>query len=91
MNFLENNLDKIDWNYLSVNSGPISLLRKNQDKIDWYLIFSNPSIFEIDYPLLHQRIKLFKEKLMQKCFHADRVVPYWENYNYDIGKDEYFP
>ena len=27
--------------------------------------------------------------LMQKCFHPDRLVYYLENYNYDIGDDEY--
>ncbi len=87
---LETNLDKIDWNYLSVNPGAISFIRKNQDKIDWYLIFSNPAIFEIDYPVLKQRIEPFKEDLIAKCFYPDRLVHYLENYNYDIGENTYF-
>ena len=89
MGFLETNVDKIDWNYLSVNPSAISLLRKNQDKIDWYLIFSNPAIFEIDYRVLQQRIETFKEELIARCFHPDRLVHYLENYNYDIGEDAY--
>ena len=50
---------------------------------------SNPSIFEIDYQTLQQRIEPFKEELIQKCFHPERLVRYLEVYNYDIGDDEY--
>ena len=32
---LEQHPDKIHWDWLSLNSGAISLLEKNQDKIDW--------------------------------------------------------
>ena len=50
---------------------------------------SNPSIFEIDYQALQQRIEPFKEELMKKCFHPDRLVRHLEVYNYDIGEDDY--
>jgi hypothetical protein len=50
---------------------------------------SNPSIFEIDYQTIQQRIEPFKEELIQKCFHPERLIRYLETYNYDIGEDEY--
>ena len=36
-----------------------------------------------------ERIETFKEELIAKCFHPDRLVRYLEVYNYDIGEDEY--
>ncbi len=50
---------------------------------------SNPSIFEIDYQVLGERIEPFKEELIQKCFHPARLVRYLETYNYNIGEEEY--
>ena len=52
-------------------------------------LLTNPAIFEIDYQVLQQRIEPFKEELIQKCFHPDRLVRYLETYNYDIGEEEY--
>ena len=73
---------------MSENPNTIYLLEQNQDKIvEWDVISSNPSIFEIDYQALQQRIEPFKEELIQKCFHPDRLVHYLETYNYDIGED----
>ena len=89
IHLLEQNPDKISWGYLSGNPNGIHLLEKNQDKINCMEIASNPSIFEIDYQALQRRIEPFKEELMQKCFHPDRLVLYLETYNYDIGEDEY--
>ena len=53
--------------------------------------FKNASIFEIDYKALYKRIEPFKEQLIAKCFHPDRLVRYLEKYNYDIGDEEYLP
>ena len=38
---LENNLNKIDWNFLSFNENAIHLLEQNQDKIDWSFLSFN--------------------------------------------------
>jgi uncharacterized protein YciU (UPF0263 family) len=45
---LQQNLDKIDWYWFSLNTneGAIEILRQNQDKIDWEQFSKNPSIFE---------------------------------------------
>ena len=40
---LEQNPDKIDWEYLSYNPNAIHLLEQNQDKIDWNMLSGNPN------------------------------------------------
>ncbi len=86
---LEQNLDKINWNWISKNPNAIHLVEQYPDCGDWKLLLQNPSIFEIDYQVLEKRIEHFKEELIAKCFHPDRLVYYLETYNYDIGDNEY--
>ena len=86
---IEKNLNKIDWRLLSENPQALHLLEENQDKISWWGLSKNVSIFEIDYQKLKTRVEVFKEELMQKCFHPDRLVHYLETFKYDIGEDEY--
>lgn len=57
------------------------------NKLDWCNLSLNPSIFEIDYQVLKNSIEPFKEELIQKCFHPDRLIFYLEQYNYNIGDD----
>ena len=89
IHLLEQRPDKIKWWKLSGNPDAIHLLEQNQDKIDLNFLSTNPSIFVIDYQVLQQRIEPFKEELIAKCFHPDRLVRYLEVYNYDIGEDQY--
>ena len=86
---LERNQNKIDWSNLSGNQNAIHLLELNQGRIDWNIIQQNPSIFEVDYEFLKERISFYKEELIQKCFHPKRLFYYLDSYNYDIGEDEY--
>jgi hypothetical protein len=65
-------------------------LEKNQDKINYNNLSLNKNIFEINYLFLKKRIEIFKEELIQKCFHPSKLIYYLEKYNYDIGSDEYF-
>ena len=46
---LENNIDKVNWDYLSINthSRAIHILEKNIDKVDWSNLSSNPSAIDI--------------------------------------------
>ena len=39
--FINNNIDKLDWSALSNNPNAIHLLEKNIDKIDWKNLSSN--------------------------------------------------
>ena len=80
INLEEKNQDKINWKCLSGNSNAIHLLEQNPDKINWRYSSKNPFVFEIDYQILQQRIEIFKEKIMLKCFHPDRLGRYLENY-----------
>ena len=80
---------ELDWSDLSLHPKAIHLLEENPDKIDWYCLSKNPSIFEIDYDAIKNRVEPFKEELIQKCFHPKRLVYYLEQYKYDIGDDEY--
>ena len=43
-----------------------SLKEQNLDKINWCDLIENPSIFQLDYQALQQRIEVFKEELIQK-------------------------
>jgi hypothetical protein len=49
---LEENQDKINWRYLSVNPNAVDLLELNQYKLNWKYFSLNPSIFEFGGYLL---------------------------------------
>jgi len=40
---LEQNLDKVDWSYLSMNPEAVDMLERHQDKIDWNELSGNPN------------------------------------------------
>jgi hypothetical protein len=88
ISLLEKNQDKINWAYLSSNLNGISLLETNQDKIDWFYLSSNPSIFELDYKFLENRIQIYKEELMMSVFRPLRFNKYLKM-GYNIGDDTY--
>ena len=71
---LEKNQDKIDWGNLSSNPSAIHILEQNLDKSHLFVedLFSNPSIFEVDYDFLKRRMDLFREELIEKTWHPDR-------------------
>ena len=85
---LRKNLDKIMWMYLSLNESreAIQLMEENMDKKDEWnneLLFSNPYIFEYDYEEIQRRCDIYKEELMQVCWHPVRVQRYLDM-GYDI-------
>jgi len=89
IHILEQNIDKINWGLLTLNPNAEKLLNENKDKINWYWISDNPCIFEINYKKLEERINIFKEELIKKIYHPNKLWYYIEKYNYDIGDDEY--
>jgi hypothetical protein len=44
---LEANLDKIDWDRLSVNPNAIHLLESNLDKVEWSVLSGNPNAIHL--------------------------------------------
>ena len=96
IHLLEQNPQNIEFEsqFLCFNSNAIHLvkskyLKSSHNDIKFRHLFGNPSIFEIDYEAIQRRIEPFKESLIQKCFHPDRLRHYLNTYNYDIGDDEY--
>ena len=45
--FIEQNLDKINWTNLSLNSAAIHILEANPDKINWTNLSLNPAAIHI--------------------------------------------
>ena len=80
---------RLDPENLSLNPRATNFLDTNPDKINWFRFSWNQAIFQIDYQALKTRIETFKEELIARCFHPDRLVLYLELYQYDIGDDEY--
>ena len=72
-----------------MNYNAMDILKENQSKINWPSVSGNIGIFEIDYQELKERIKPFREELMQTCFHPDKLARFLYEYNYDIGEDIY--
>ena len=71
-------LEKINWTTLSSNINAISILEKNQDKIDWKILSGNPNIFCCDYDYYKKRMDIYREELMKKVFHPNRLIYYLE-------------
>ena len=44
---LEQNLDKVNWSYLSSNPNAIHLLEQNLDKVEWHNLSSNPNAIHL--------------------------------------------
>ena len=47
IDYLENNMNKINWSCLSENPNAIELLTNNQHKIDWSRLSKNPNAIEL--------------------------------------------
>ena len=90
IDLLEQNLDKINWRYLSMNKNPnvIHLLEQNQDKISWTWLSTNPNIFEIDYEAMKQRLfdTGLAEKLVKKVFNPQRLFKICNDYNIEFDE-----
>ena len=78
ISILEKNLDKVDWRYLSGNSNAISILEKNQDKVNFLELYLNSNIYTYDYDYYRKRMDLYREELMKKVFHPNRLIYYLE-------------
>jgi hypothetical protein len=85
IHLLEENLEKINWSFLSINPNAIHLLEKNKEKIHWSFLSYNPSIFKkiINYKYLYQRMNVIREELLMKCMHPGRLER-WINMGGDI-------
>jgi len=67
-------LDKIKWDWLSINPNAIHLLEK--------YLSCNPAIFAYDYQAIAERCCLFKRDLMKNRFHP-RHLDQLENWGFN--------
>jgi hypothetical protein len=84
---LQNNLDKVDWYYLSGNPNAIHLLRTNLHKVYCDMLSKNQNaldlLFNYDYEAMKQNNKDFCEELVQKVFNPERLLSLCKTYNID--------
>ncbi len=69
---MDKNIDKINQGMqieLSANPGAMEFLRTYQGLINWNTIWSNPSIFKIDYEGIYWRCDVCKEEMMARIAH----------------------
>jgi hypothetical protein len=64
-------------------------LQQNPDKIEYYDLLLNTSLFTYDYEKLKERISIYKEELIQKVLHPNRLLKYLILYKYNIACEEY--
>ena len=64
---------------LSENPNAIHLLEQNQDKILWCLFSRFYPIFELNYNFLKNRCNIYKEELIKKVMHPNRIMKYLES------------
>ena len=70
---LEQNLDKIDWWWLSRNPAAIHLLEKNPDKISWLWLSENPAIFTYNYKKIAEHRWPINKEIIQNRFHPKNM------------------
>ena len=85
---LEKNLEHIDWDCLSRNSGAIHLLEQCPEKIDWEFLSFNKNamhlLFRLDYSRMKQENDVFKEELMAYVFEPGRLMRLSQQYEVDF-------
>ena len=90
LHIIEQNLDKIDWYFLSCIPVAIHILEKNQDKINWENLSENPAIFVLDTNAMRKQIDNgFAEELISTALHPRHFERNLIQYGYDIGLNEY--
>jgi hypothetical protein len=72
------------WNNLCRNPAAIDYLEKHQDKICYDQIYLNENIFEYDFEIIINKINIYKNELIQKVFHPNRLLNISKIYNVDF-------
>ena len=75
IHLLEENQDKINWLNSSRNPDATHLFENNEEKNFWTRLSRNPSIFKktLNYGIIKERLDIFREELMMKCMHPNRL------------------
>ena len=80
-------MEIIDWGSVNENPYSMELLKENQNMVYWRFIWSNPGIFEYDYPRMKETNSNLLEELVSVVFHP-RNMPCFnslglEEFDYD--------
>jgi hypothetical protein len=77
-------LDKINWITISTNPNAMHIIEQNfNEEVDCLFLLQNPSIFEIDYNYIKERMDIIREELMMKVLDPKRLQ-YYLNLGYSI-------
>jgi hypothetical protein len=60
IDFLQENIEKINWEWLSSNKNAIHLLEQNQDKIDWMTFLFDESHSQFSFSIFSCKKSLEK-------------------------------
>ncbi len=90
MRLLEQNIDKINWFYLSKNPSALRLLEQNPDKINWFHLSGNPNALRLlaplDYAEMKRTFQPLAEELVEYVFHPCRVSRIADVYGMDLNE-----
>jgi hypothetical protein len=70
---------RLHWVRLCKNPEAINFLEKHPDKLSLIPLYQNPAIFEYDYEKMANKISIFKEELIQKAMHPNRIKNLLDN------------
>ena len=90
-NIVEQHLDKVDWQGLSLNPNAIHILEQNIDKVNWRFLSRNPNAIHLFDTLntkaMREKCQPFAEELAKYVFHPVRMQNMSQSYDYEF--DEY--
>ena len=75
---LEKNMNKVHRRSISCNINAISMLEKNPDNVKFSVLSHNSNIYIYDYDYYRKRMDLYREELIKKVFHPNRLIYYLE-------------
>jgi len=81
---LEKNICKIDWYKILQNKSAIELIEKyfhEIPSINKSVLILNPSIFELDYNFIKQRMNIIRQELLIKVLNPNRISKFLINEN----------
>ena len=91
IHILEKNINKVNWGILPENPNAIPILEKNRHLINYSSLSLNPNgvhlLVELDYKLMFESNKDFKEELVSKVLNPIRLENLCNKYNIDL--DDY--
>lgn len=93
-NYIRENLDKVDWASMSMNTNPLALdlLLEFPENIDWVALLGHQNIFETtteyDYTGIRNARKTLHEEFHAWAGHPSKISTKWKDWGFDGAIDE---